>query len=171
MKWLLRGRPADYDDRDSMRCSRYGRMRPRPAGSSGTLLRYGDVSPSHRETFERGCAGVARGWRGAKATAQGRRPHHARSFPSNERGDSMVLDSAAAGYHGGPGRCDASCGTGCSRGCLSSFCRCSCSGMAAGSESRQACPKLTGAGLVHNPSYPGSAVEVRERAGLPRFIL
>ena len=137
-----------------------------PGRLVGTLLRYGDVSPSHRETFERGSLEWPAD--GVVLKRQHKDGDPIMRIVPIERDGAVVLDSPLP---------DTTAGRDAARELrdglftgLSVEFRALMFGHGGGLR-RVKRAKLTGAGLVHNPSYPGSAVEVRERAGLPRFIL
>ena len=137
-----------------------------PGRLSGTLIRYGDVSPSHQETFARG----ALEWPadGVVLKRQHKDGDPIMLVVPELRGDSIVVDQPLPETKAGRDAATeirAGLFTGLSVEFLPLL-----TGHGGGLKVVKRA-RLTGAGLVHNPSYPGSAVEVRERAGLPRFIL
>ena len=149
-------------DKTEIRCEiscREDDSRQSPGRLTGTLIRYGDVSPSHRETFERG----ALEWDKAEGVILKRQ--HKDGAPIMkvhpvERDGAVVIDQELP---------DTAAGRDLARELRDKlFTHLSIEFRAAisrytGGLRRIARARLVGAGVVFNPSYPESRVELRGR--------
>ena len=151
---------------DEIRCAvavREDDSRQSPGRLTGTLLRYGDVSPSHRETFEPGSLSWDRD-AGVILKRQHKDGAPIMKVHPVERDGAVVIDQELP---------DTAAGRDLARELRDKlFTHLSIEFRAAisrytGGLRRIARARLVGAGVVHNPSYPDSRIEMRDRR--PRF--